>query len=83
MTYNEALKTSSKLGAGKAEGLPYLAMVCSTLALAHAIVPDLVYEGSKTCGLDGNAVRKLDPVARRPNVRFTSKCVADVTAKRA
>ena len=63
MTYHEALNISGKVGANKAEGLPYLAMVCCTLALAHAIVPDLVYEGAKTCGLDGNAVRKLDPVA--------------------
>lgn len=63
MTYHEALNESRRVGASKAKGLPYLAMVCSTLVLAHAIAPHLVYEGARKRGLDGDAVRKLDPVA--------------------
>jgi hypothetical protein len=63
VTYEHALEQAKKQGAGKAEGLPLLAMTCKALSLAHAINPKLVYAGAKNLGLDANAVRKLDPVA--------------------
>jgi len=63
MNYQEALKRAKKVGANKAQGLPYLALVCETLACVHAINPGLVYEGARKMNLEGDAVRKLDPVA--------------------
>ena len=63
MTYEQALKTSKKVGSFKAVGLPLLAMTVATLALAHAINPKLVYVGAVKQGLTAAQVRKLDPVA--------------------
>ena len=63
MTYENALERWKKVGAGKAEGLPLLAMTCETLSLAHAVNPRMVYEGARKLNLDASAVRKLDAVA--------------------
>jgi hypothetical protein len=66
MTYQQALKKCWKVGASKAEGKPFLAMVCQTLASIHAINPKLVYEGAVKQGIDAKALVKLadtDPVA--------------------
>jgi hypothetical protein len=58
-----ALEQSKKVGAGKAEGLPLLAMTCKALSLGHAINPRLCYDGARKLNLDANAIRKLDPIA--------------------
>jgi hypothetical protein len=63
MTYEKALERWKKVGAGKAEGLPLLAMTCQALSLAHAFNPKLAYEGARKLNLDAKAVRKLNPVA--------------------
>lgn len=63
MNYDEALRASRKAGASRAKGLAYLAMVCQTLAQAHAISPSLTYEGAVKQGLSGDDVRKLNPIA--------------------
>lgn len=62
MNYEHALKESKRVGASKVEGLAWLAAVCWTLSHVHAINPRLVYDGARKRGLDGDAVRKLDPV---------------------
>lgn len=62
MTYQRVLKESQKVGASKAKGLPWLAAVCWMLSHVHAINPQLVYEGARKKNLDGNAVRRLDPI---------------------
>lgn len=65
MTYQQALKEGWKMGASKAKGKPFLAMICHTLASVHAINPKLVYEGAVKQGIDGNALVNLahtDPV---------------------
>jgi hypothetical protein len=63
MTYEKALEKLKKVGAGKAEGLPLLAMTCQALGLVHAINPKLAYEGARKLDLDAKAIRKLDPIA--------------------
>lgn len=63
MTYEKAIEQVEKVGTGKAEGLPRLAITCQALSLVHAINPKLAYEGAKRLNLDADAVRKLDPVA--------------------
>jgi hypothetical protein len=63
MTYEKALEQMKKVGAGKAEGLPLLAMTCQALGLVHAINPRLCYDGARKMNLDAKAVRKLDPIA--------------------
>jgi hypothetical protein len=63
MTYEQALEQVKKIGAGKAEGLPLLAMTCKALSLAHAINPKLAYQGARKLNLDAKAVRRLDPLA--------------------
>lgn len=63
MTYERALERSKKVGASKAERLPLLAMTCQALSLAHAINPELAYEGARKLDLDAGAVRKLGPAA--------------------
>jgi hypothetical protein len=63
MTYEKALEQLKKVGAGKAEGLPLLAMTLQALSSAHAINPKLAYDGARRLNLDATAVRKLDPVA--------------------
>jgi len=63
MTYEQALAQAKKIGAGKTEGLPLLAITCKAISLAHAINPKLAYEGARKLGLDANAVRRLDPIA--------------------
>jgi hypothetical protein len=63
VTYEQALERWKKVGAGKAEGLPLLAMTCQTLSLVHAINPKLAYDGARKLNLGAEAVRKLDPVA--------------------
>src|SRR5207244_13539667 len=60
------LKNAEKIGASKAEGKPFLAMICQTLASIHAINPALAYEGAVKVGIDAKALMKLadaDPVA--------------------
>jgi len=62
MTYKQALKA----GQQKAEGKILLAMLCKSLALVHAINPELVYQGAIKQGIDSKALAKLadsDPVA--------------------
>jgi hypothetical protein len=63
MTYHEALKSASEVGASKAEGLPLLAITIASLALVHAISPPLVFEGAARRGLSAADVRKLDSVS--------------------
>jgi hypothetical protein len=62
MTYEQALERVKTVGAGKAEGLPLLAMTCQTLSFVHAINPKLTYEGAMKLNLDAKSVRKLDPI---------------------
>lgn len=62
MTYQQALVEAHKVGASKAEGAAYLAQVCKTLAVVHAINPEMAYKGAIKTKLDGNAVAKLGPV---------------------
>ena len=77
MSYEKALEQWKKVGAGKAEGLPLLAMTCKALSLAHAINPRLAYEGARKLGLDADAVRKLDAIALG-NLRRRGMAVAVV-----
>ena len=66
MTYEQALKTATKIGASKADGEVLLAMLCQSLACVHAINPALVYQGAVKQGIDSKALAKLakdDPVA--------------------
>jgi hypothetical protein len=63
MTYEIALEKSRKVGPGKAESLPFLAMTCQALSFVHAINPKLCYDGARKLNLDAIAVRKLDPNA--------------------
>ena len=63
MTYADALKQSRQVGAAHAEGLPLLAITLQTLALIHAINPDLAFAGAVKKCLTAAQVRKLDPFA--------------------
>lgn len=63
MTYEEALKAAEKVGASKAKDLPLLAQTVTTLALAHAISPKLVYAGAVKQRLTAAQIRRLDPVS--------------------
>jgi hypothetical protein len=63
MNYEQALERWKKVGASKAEGLPLLAMTCNALSLAHAINPELAYDGARKLNLDATAVRRLDAIA--------------------
>lgn len=63
MTYQQALTESKRVGTSKSEGLAWLAAVCCTLSQVHAVNPRLVFDGARKRGLDGDAVRKLGPVA--------------------
>lgn len=51
------------MGAGKCEGLAWLAATCEALSRVHAINPRLVFEGARRQGLDAERVRKLDAVS--------------------
>jgi hypothetical protein len=62
MKYHDALKEVERVGASKVEGLPLLAMTLRALALAHAINPELAYDGAVRQGLSAKEVRKLGPV---------------------
>ena len=62
MTYKQALKQAEKVGAARCEGLPLLAQTLATLALAHAINPELCYKGAVNRGWTAKEVRALDPV---------------------
>jgi hypothetical protein len=65
MTYEQALKKGEKAGASKAGPEEFLALLCKTLAVIHAINPALVFEGAKKQGLTAKQVTKLaadDPV---------------------
>ena len=63
MSYEQALKKARRAGAGRCEGVPWLALTCEALSLVHAIHPRLVFEGARKQGLDAEQVRKLDPLA--------------------
>ena len=66
MTYKQALQRADQIKASKAEGKPLLAMLCRSLAAAHAINPALVFEGAVKQGIDSKTLMKLaaaDPVA--------------------
>ena len=63
MTYTDALKESKQIGAAHAEGLPLLAITLKTLALVHAINPELAFDGAVKKGLTAAQVRRLDPLA--------------------
>lgn len=60
MNYEQALKETRRAGAGRCEGLAWLALTCEALARVHAINPRLVYEGARKKGLMASEVRKLD-----------------------
>lgn len=65
MTYKQALQAGEKIGASKADGEVFLAMLCRTYACIHAINPSLVYAGAVKQGIDAKALEKLaadDPV---------------------
>lgn len=66
MTYKQALQRAEKIGASKAEGKPFLAKICRSLAAVHALNPALVFEGAVKQGIDSKTLMKLsatDPVA--------------------
>lgn len=63
MTYTDALKASRHVGEAQADGLPLLAITLNTLALVHAINPEVAYAGAVKKGLTAAQVRKLDPFA--------------------
>ena len=63
MTYEEALNTSEQVGAAKVEGLPLLAMTIATLALVHAVNPQLVFEVAVRKRMTAEEIRMLDPVS--------------------
>ncbi len=62
MSYEQALKEARRVGAGKCEGLPWLALTCEALSGGHAVNPKLAYEGARRKGLTASEVRKLDGV---------------------
>ena len=63
LTYEKALQEARRVGAGKCEGLPWLALTCEALSRVHAIHPRLAFKGASKQGLDAEQVRKLDPVS--------------------
>lgn len=63
MSYEQAIKEARRVGAGRCEGLPWLALTCEALARVHAVNPRLAFEGARKKGLTARQVRKLDPLA--------------------
>lgn len=63
MTYEQALEEARRVGAGRCEGLAFLALTCEALSRVHAVNPRLVFEGARKQGLDPKQARKLDPVS--------------------
>lgn len=63
MTYRQALQRADKIGAGKADGKPLLAMCCRSLAAVHAINPALVFDGAVKQGIDAKALMRLADAA--------------------
>ena len=59
MTYEEALKESSRVGASKGAGLVFLAQTVKALSYVHAINPKLVYDGAVKKALTANQVEML------------------------
>lgn len=60
MTYQNALKAASKVGAAHAKGLPHLAQTINVLSHVHAINPQCTYDGAVKKNLTGNQVRKMN-----------------------
>lgn len=59
MTYQEALKESKRVGASKASGDALLADTCLVLSYAHAINPEMLFNGAKKKGYSPKTLLEL------------------------
>lgn len=66
MSYKQALKAASKVGAAHAQGLPHLAQMCAVLAPLACVIPEHIYITAARRSLSGDDVRRMaaaDPLS--------------------
>jgi len=57
--YKEALAEAERVGASRAVGDAELAQACLSLSRAHAVNPEMLYNGAKANGLSGTELARL------------------------